>query len=358
MRPTFASLFVGLLPLAVFPVHACMVCVADPMERVLVTELEKSEEVVLARPVPDSRDGRFQIVRVLKGESSITPGTEVVASLPLFSEDGGKMGPGIVLLTRRNVDSFWIIRAPASVLHQVLFFQKVLSIPPAPDEAGAAHAARRTKFFLRYLHHADPLLDRAAAAEIANAPYSALKAVKEGLSHDKIRGKVDEYQAGEDQRALYYTLLGICGNEDDRALINERVDSLWRSGGSKNLAAMLTAKLELEGESAVDEIETRYFRDRSRTLPEIEAAVLALRVHGDADDAISRDRVIAAYHTFFDDREPLIFYIAADLARWEDWDSKERLVEIAEARGDDLPEIRRQVEAYLKCYSNSPDGDP
>jgi hypothetical protein len=44
-----------------------MVCVADPMARLLVTALRQSEEAVPARPVAIGQTGRSQIVRVLKG---------------------------------------------------------------------------------------------------------------------------------------------------------------------------------------------------------------------------------------------------------------------------------------------------
>ena len=55
-----------------------------------------------------------------------------------------------------------------------------------------------------------------------------------------------------------------------------------------------------------------------------------------------------SFQTFFDDREPLVFLIVPDLARWEDWESKEQLVAIAERRGDESMEIRREVDEYLK----------
>lgn len=317
-----------------------MVCVADPMERVLVTEVQGSEDVILARPSNGGEANRFQITKVLKSAADLQSGAEVRASLPLFSTDAGKIGRGTVLLTRRDAKSAWIIRAPANGLHQVAFFQKVLSMPPELDDTP------RTAFFARYLHHADPLLAKAAAAEIASAPYASLAVLKEKLEAEKIRAHLQDPAAG-DRRALWYTLLGVCGDADDAAAIDKTVDAMWRSKGWKNLAALLTAKLELKGEPAVAEIEERYIRDEGRTLPEIEAAILALRVHGNADGAISRRRAIEAYRCLLDDRERLVFLIAGDLARWEDWESKERLVAIAEEHGDALPEIWREVAKYL-----------
>jgi hypothetical protein len=83
-------------------------------------------------------------------------------------------------------------------------------------------------------------------------------------------------------------------------------------------------------------------------LPEIEAAILALRVHGDADGVISRDRALASFRSFFEDREPLVFLIVPDLARWEEWESKDRLVALAARRGDEMMEIRQRVNEYLE----------
>jgi hypothetical protein len=326
-----------------------MVCVADPLERVLVTELQASEDVVLARTLTDGGDeGRFRISKVLKGSAGTKAGLEVDAQLPAFSTDAGKVGKRVVLLTRRDKDAQWIMRAPASLLHQMLFYQKVMSMQQVKSAEQAQEDRRRAAFFLSYLHHADPLLVRVAAAEVSSAPYPAMKALKEKLDVKKIRAEL-ENPASFERFALYFTLLGLCGDEKDAAGIDRRLDSMWRANASSKLAALLTAKLELGGEAAVDEIEARYFRDQGRTLPEIEAAVLALRVHGDTSDKISQARAIEAFRSLLVDREPLVFLIAEDLARWKDWESKDRLIAIAEKRGGDLIEIRSSVDAYLEA---------
>jgi hypothetical protein len=225
-----------------------MVCVADPMERVLVESLRESEGVVYGRPVAGGEAGRFSVTKVLKSGEGLEAGAEVEAALPLFSSDGGKMGRGVVLLTRQGAGADWVIRAPASGLHQVSFYEKVLSMPGDLDEA------RRAVFFARYLHHADAVLARAAAAEISSAPYAALGAIGEKLDAEKIRAALEDPLAG-DRRALWYTLLGVCGNEADAASIGKTVETMWAGNGWRNLAPLLTAYLELEGEGAVDEIE-------------------------------------------------------------------------------------------------------
>ena len=93
------------------------------------------------------------------------------------------------------------------------------------------------------------------------------------------------------------------------------------SHDSKDLAAMIAADLEIAGASHVNWIETRVFGDRSRTMPEIEAALLALTVLGDANGAVPRARIVAAYRTFIKLRPPMAGFVAPQLAGWNCWDA-------------------------------------
>jgi len=55
-------------------------------------------------------------------------------------------------------------------------------------------------------------------------------------------------------------------------------------------------------------------------MPEIEAALLALNVHGDANRTVFRERVIQAYRTFIRERPPMAGFVAPQLADWDYWD--------------------------------------
>ena len=326
------------------PSPACIVCVADPLETVLVAELEGAAQVVVAAPVGGRDAGLYRIQTVYRGPSTLRAGDEIKAALPLFSTDTGKVGVGAVLVTRADDQSGWIIRAPADK-HHVAFFEAVQTLPPAGSK-DVLDELNRAVFFAGYLHDDDAILARAGAAELTRLPYPMLKKIRSRLDPAAIRLELRN-PAAVDRYALYYTLLGICGNEEDAAAIRRISESMWKSNGWRNLGAILTARLELEGAAVVNEIETRYIADENRTLPEIEQAILALRVHGDADATITRQRTVEAFRTMFDDREPLVFLIAGDLTRWEDWESKERLLELVGRRGKDSPELRLRVDEFL-----------
>ena len=123
------------------------------------------------------------------------------------------------------------------------------------------------------------------------------------------------------RHAAYTLLLGFAGSADDAARIEQRIEAAWNAHDSTNLAAMIGADLELRGPSRVDWVEAKYFADRTRTMPEIEAALLALNVHGDANRTVSRERVIQAYRTFIRERPPMAGFVATQLADWNYWDA-------------------------------------
>jgi hypothetical protein len=82
---------------------------------------------------------------------------------------------------------------------------------------------------------------------------------------------------------------------------------------------MLAADLELRGASRVTWIEKKYFFDHKRTLPEVEAALLALSVQAKQNAAVPRDRVIRAYRVFIGNSKPIAGFVAPYLAQWNYW---------------------------------------
>ena len=68
-------------------------------------------------------------------------------------------------------------------------------------------------------------------------------------------------------------------------------------------------------------VESKYLVDRKRSPREIKAALLALSVHGDANGAIPRERVIQSYRMFMNEHPDIAGYVAPDLAAWQYWDA-------------------------------------
>jgi hypothetical protein len=86
-----------------------------------------------------------------------------------------------------------------------------------------------------------------------------------------------------------------------------------------NLASMIAADLQLHGPSRMTWVDAKYMSDRLRSTRELEAALLALSVLGNANDAIPRDRVIQSYRLFMQEHKEHAGFVAWDLAAWQYW---------------------------------------
>jgi hypothetical protein len=202
-----------------------------------------------------------------------------------------------------------------------------------------------------YLEHPEPLAAEIAYGEISRVPYAVMRSLKPQLEAAKIASWIDDPTRAA-RHPTYLLLLGIAGTEDEATRVEQLIDMAWKSNDATNLAAMLAADLELRGPPSVDRIEQMYFADRDRKLPEIRAALLALGVHGDANAAIPRERVIQAYRLFMRERKPMAGFVALELAAWEHWDATPEFVALL--RSDAIPDSASHF-AVINYLQRSPD---
>ena len=93
---------------------------------------------------------------------------------------------------------------------------------------------------------------------------------------------------------------------------------------------------------------TTFFADRRRTLPEIDAALLALSVQGEADAAVPREQVVEAYRSFIKARKPMAGFVAMELANWHAWDATADYVDIIKSKAVKDPAGQFAILSYLK----------
>jgi hypothetical protein len=220
------------------------------------------------------------------------------------------------------------------------------STDASQDLSEAAWRARAA-LVAPYLEHADPLAADIAHGEISRAPYTVLRTLKPQLAAADVARWIDDASLTA-RRSTYLLLLGIAGGKGDAAILERRIGVAWASRDATHLAAMLTADLELRGSSGVDSIEKMYLADDNRTLAEIEAALLALKVHGDADAAVRRARVIAAYRVFMGRRKPMAGFVAAELADWGHWDATQEYAELLRSNAVKDPAAHFMIVNYLQ----------
>jgi hypothetical protein len=318
---------------------ACPLCIGAYRQSP-AQELTSLSQAVLAAPA--AGPSGYRVVEVIKGQrppnGSIEEGS--------YPAEAAAAGGARVLLFAR--DASWPMWASFGALDpQHASWLRQLAAGKRWADMNADEWRARVALMLPYLESPEALAADIAYGEIASAPYDALLAVKSRLDAATVRRWLaDPKLAG--RRSLYLLLLGISGDARDAASIEHGLDAAWQSGDATNLGPMLAADLELRGAARVTWLEERYLRDRRRSVAEIEAALLALSVQGNADKGIPRKRVIGSYRTFIREHREIAGFVAQDLAAWHYWDAVPEYVALMKSDLRQQYASRIAIVAYLK----------
>lgn len=330
----------GLLAAALLCVSAaaaaCPLCLGAG-QPTKAQQLVVAQQAVLAVPTADA--SRFRVAEVVKGERP--PSGTVEGGYPRSAaalESAAPMSRKPRLLVRDDPFPTWTIVGTIGADHSG-WLRKLAAGKPAAERSAEAWR-ERVALVVPYLEHREPLAAELAYAELAAAPYAAMRAAKPRLDASAVREWLADPNLAVRHR-LYLLLLGLAGNAHDAAALERRLEAMWTAGDATNLGALLAADLELRGPARMAWVEQRYLRDRARSTPEVEAALLALSVHGNASGTIPRDRVILAYRAFMKARPEIAGYVAQDLAAWQYWDAVPEYVALMRS------EVRQQVPSRI-----------
>jgi hypothetical protein len=337
---------------------ACQICFNGRVVTI-GQQLDAADQAVLAVPLSDGKE--FRVLAVVKGDLAI----ETLIAQPVFRADAAVKGGKPLLLLRNRLAQRWdrvgeIGIASADWLRQLAATyhgERAGASPAWPrstvsgSELTDAEWHARVALVAPYLENPEPLAANIAHGEISRAPYGALRSLRSKLVATAISRWIDDPSLVA-RRSTYLLLLGIAGGADNAERLEQRIDAQWRSHDATDLAALLAAELELRGPQHVESIEKKYLVDRNRKLPEIEAARLALSVHGRVDAAVPRTRVIAAYRLFMRERKSMAGFVAQELADWGHWDATMNYVAILKSNVVKDPASHFMIVNYLR---RSPD---
>ena len=290
-RSTRAWLAVVLLSVST-AAAACPICLGAGQSTV-AQRLAAAPQAVLALPTADA--GQFRVVEVLRGERPSSRRIEggYPRSAPALQNSPSKAEA--LLLIREDPLPGWVVLGAIGT--DQAGWLRQLAVGQRTDEMSAKQWRERVALVAPRLENAQPLVAKIAHGELSAAPYAALRTAKPRLDAPKLRTWLTDPQLAA-RRRVYLLLFGIAGDERDAATLQQHLDADWRAGDASDLAPMLTALLELRGPARMDWVEEKYLRDRARSAPEVEAALLALSVQGQTNAVIPRERVIQAYRVF------------------------------------------------------------
>ena len=323
---------------------ACPFCSA--VSQTFSEEMASMDAVVVADlvelPPPAKADdtgkelpkAKFKVVRVVKGESFIKPNQMIET---IYFGNAQKGAPFLVMGVDPN-NVMWSTPLKLSERSRD-YIPQLLNLP---KEGG-----KRLEFFQEYLEDADEMLARDAYDEFAKAPYANVQELKPKMQHEKLVSWVKNPDIPASRRRLYLTMLGVCGGPQDVAMLEEMLKSDDRKTKA-GLDALIACFLTLKGPEGMALIEDLYLKNSKAEYADTYAAIMAIRFHGSETEIIPKERLMAGLRHMLD-RPQLADLVIPDLARWEDWDVMDKMVQLFKTADEKNSWVRVPVINYLRA---------
>jgi len=338
---SFLILSSALALLIPVPVQACPFCSAPSLT--LSEQYAKADAAVLVKWVSGEMPAKdrlgtttYEIVQVAR-----TPVKSVEAGkkITLDRYRAGKKGDlALVLGSRTKGDSLdW-----GSPLEVNADSYNYIVEAPSPE----SKAAERMAYYLKFLEYHDRMVAEDAYAEFANAPYKDIVPLAAKFPREALRKWLTSPDVPATRTGLYGLMLGLCGNDDDAALMQAKITEStqdFRLG----IEGVIGGYLLLTGDKGLDVIERTKLQGKDVLFSETYAAMQALRflwTYGNG--RIPGERLKASMRLLLD-RPEVADLVIADLARWKDWSIQKRLMELYGAEEYNIPSIKRAIIRYL-----------
>jgi hypothetical protein len=310
------------------------------MDAVVIAQLEQlpgAPQDTTATAKQATPTATFTIVKVLKGKDAIGQQTTLTT---VFLGDGQR-GDKYLVMGADPAKLTWSTPLKLNERQQQ-YLLDLMRLPPGRTD--------RLAFFQQYIEDADGMLSRDAYEEFARAPYALVKELKPQLHHDQLVAWIKDPQVTASHRRLYFTLLGVCGDQRDLPMLEERLRSTDAHAKSA-LDALIACYLTLRGPAGMPLIEELFLAKRSNIsgdeYAEVYATIMALRFHGAEGNIVPRQRVLQAFSLVLD-RPQMADLIIPDLARWQDWSQLDRLVALFKSADPKTTYVRMPIINYVR----------
>ena len=327
---------------------ACPFCSAPA--RTLSEDLVASDIVVFAKLVErgavgvdpsttatDQRgEAKFEVTKVIKGNEHLAN------SKTIETFYFGDAEPGALFLISGMVlpEIKWSTPLPLSERGEQ-YVSSLLSLPEkGPD---------RLNFFWQFLEDEDTLLAQDSYDEFARASYSDVVSMKGKLDRERLIDWINSPDLAQSRRRLYFTLLGVCGQKEDIAMLEDMMKSNDRRAKA-GLDALIGCYLALNGPDGMSLVEDLFLKKKDSEYSDTYAAIMALRVMGQESEVVPRPRLLEGLRYMLD-RPDLADLVIPDLARWEDWSIMDRMIQLFKDANPGSNFVRVPVVNYLEAAS-------
>ena len=351
-RFSFNPLWLAIITMLVFPrmVIGCPFC--SSVRMTFSEEINNSDVALFARlmempPKDDaddpnsatlntavSQNAKFEIIEIVRGAEHMGD----VDQIEVLYYGEPAVGQLFLLFGLEAPNISWTTPIPISDRIQ----QYVTAIVKLPKSG-----TDRLQFFLEYLEDEEEMLAADAYDEFARVPYKVVQGLKDQLSHDQLIAFIQNKDIPPSRRRLYLVMLGVCGNPEDAPLLEAMIrsdDKMVKAG----LDAMIGCYLTLLGEEGLPLIEELFLKNKEAEYTDTYSAIMALRFHAGEGEVIDRARIVGAMRHMLE-RPQLADLVIPDLARWGDWESMPRMVELFKQADEESSWVRVPVVNYLRA---------
>lgn len=313
----------------------------DSMDVVAIVRLVAPPATVdKANPVDAVSKAKFEVIETLKGAQFAAAKSKIEALYYGNAEVGRQFLIMAVIEGKDDAKSQLVWSTPIGISARSReYLSKLVKLPKA--------GAERLEFFQAHLEDKEEILARDAYDEFAKAPYDAVKDLKPKMDHDQLVKWIKDVDIPASRRRLYLTMLGVCGTDDDLPMLAEMLKSEERRYKS-GLDALIACYLTLKGPEGMPLIEDLFLKNQKSEYPDTYAAIMALRFHGTESDVIPQKRIVLALRHILD-RPQIADLVIPDLARWEDWESLDKLVELYRNADEKSIFVRPPVVMFVRA---------
>jgi hypothetical protein len=327
--PRLVSAIALWLLLAVAPPSlACIVCIPFP-EGTAIDELLKADIIVFARENPD-KPFSYIAIETLQGELE-NPAIDLFVNSRARRRLSIEPELTMVLVRKQNPRPSqpderdqWHALGYASDAFETIV-RRTLRNSATWQSPGGEQA--RYEFFMRYLASPEREVRQLAYLEVGKAPYAVIRTADAFVKPASMQVFLNDPLYLE-WRRLYILLLGVNASETEAELVRKTMHNLAHFNQGLNLSAWATAYIEIDGEQAIDWLETNYLGNPARAKDLVLETLKALSTQSTTPFSELRPRIAESYQLLIETHPKLAGWVARDLVTWQDWSFAEPLAEL------------------------------
>ena len=206
--------------------------------------------------------------------------------------------------------------------------------------------AELLQFLFQYLDHEDQTLADDAFIEFVRSGDADIGKAAKTLAPEKLRGLVQNPKISPERLSLFAFLLGVCGKEQDAALLRSMIDRPTERTTTA-LDGILGGYINLQPREGW-ELARKILADKKLPFPPRYAAVRTLRFYHGWKPAESRTEILRGFDSLIEDGE-MADLAVEDLRQWKTWDLTGKVLAQYGKPSHIAPIIKRAIIRYALC---------